>query len=286
MPKDLNSTVNQAKDVEGLIHAALHTPMKRNKLWIITESDYDSDIYEHFFNDNVEVLPSNDMNKQGGCSRVVRIVQSVLRSSETQRIIGIRDADYMFFLPNRYHYPANIFHTDERDIEMMMLKSQSVLGALTAWDASFSVKIDQVIPVACYMGYIRIWHVKHDKRSSIKDFNISVAWNQTARPQKLVKNWKRVLREKYNRLTCEHLNNRMVQGIRNSYGLNNIQFQYGQICRGHDFVKLLSLMMIKQEYSNNSLAIKIAEKYDKMDFVNTNLYSSIQRFAARFGMSV
>lgn len=286
MPKDLNSTVNQAKDVEGLIHAALHTPMKRNKLWIITESDYDSDIYERFFNDNVEVLPSYDKNKQGGCSHVVRIVQNILRSSETRRIIGVRDADYMFFLPSKYHYPANIFHTDERDIEMMMLKSQSVLGALTAWDASFSVKIGQVIPVACYMGYIRIWHVKQNKRSSIKDFNISVTWNQTAHPQKLVNNWKQVLREKYNRLTGEHLNVRMVQGIRNSFGLNSIQSQYGQICRGHDFVKLLSLMMIKQEYSNNNLAAKIAEKYDKLDFVNTNLYGSIQTFAAGFGMNV
>lgn len=96
MRKDLKSAINQTKDVEGQIRAALQTPQKRNKLWIITESDYDSGVYERFFNDNVVVKPAFDENGDGGCARVVRIVRNILDSGETQRIIGIRDADYMY----------------------------------------------------------------------------------------------------------------------------------------------------------------------------------------------
>ena len=133
MRKDLKSAINQTKDVEGQIRAALQTPQKRNKLWIITESDYDSGVYERFFNDNVVVKPAFDENGDGGCARVVRIVRNILDSGETQRIIGIRDADYMYYVPGKFRYSDNIYHTDERDIEMMMLKAPSVIYALNAW---------------------------------------------------------------------------------------------------------------------------------------------------------
>ena len=177
MRKDLKSAINQTKDVEGQIRAALQTPQKRNKLWIITESDYDSGVYERFFNDNVVVKPAFDENGNGGCTRVVRIVKNILKSGETQRIIGIRDADYMYYVPSKFRYPNNIYHTDERDIEMMMLKAPSVIAALTAWNPLFPAKIAQVIPIACYMGLIRIWHVARDIHASIKKFHIACAWD-------------------------------------------------------------------------------------------------------------
>lgn len=283
MPKDLKSAINQTKDVEGQIRAALQTPQKRNKLWIITESDYDSGVYERFFNNNVVVKPSYDEQGNGGCDRVVRIVRNIRQKNLTQRIIGIRDADYMYYVP-KFRYPDNIYHTDERDIEMMMLKAPSVINALNAWNTLFPAKIAQMIPIACYMGLIRIWHVARDKTASLKKFHIACAWDLNANPQKPVNHWKKVLRDRYNRLTGEHLNDQMVNYIRNRYRLNDNQ--YGKICRGHDFVHLLGMAMVNANYSSKLIQKKIAETYDIADFSQTNLDQGIRDFAARFGIAV
>lgn len=284
MRKDLKRSINQTKDVEGQVRAALQTPQKRNKLWIITESDYDSGVYERFFNDNVVVKPAFNENGDGGCARVVRIVRNILDSGETQRIIGIRDADYMYYLPDKFRYPDNIYHTDERDIEMMMLKAPSVINALNAWNPLFHEKVAQVIPIACYMGLIRIWHVARDVHASMKKFHIACAWDLNANPQKPVNHWKRVLRERYNRVTGEHLNDRMVNYIRNCYRLN--ANRYGRICRGHDFVQLLGMAMVNANFSSRCIQLKIAESYDASDFARTMLADNIRAFARRFGMAV
>lgn len=60
MQKELRNAIDQTRDVEGQIRSALQTPMKRDILWIVTESDYDRGVYERFFNDKVAVRPSYD----------------------------------------------------------------------------------------------------------------------------------------------------------------------------------------------------------------------------------
>lgn len=285
MQKELKKAIDQPRDVEGQIRSALQTPMKHNVLWIITESNYDREVYERFFNDNVAVKPSFDEKGKGGCDSVVRIVKNILKAGDTKRIVGIRDADYLYYVPGRFTSPSpNLFHTDERDIEMMMLKSASVHKALAAWNVAFPGKMAQVIPIACYMGLIRIWHVARDKRASLKRFHIACAWDLTARPQKPANHWKKVLRDRYNRLTGEHLKDRMVSYIRNRYGLNDMQ--YGRICRGHDFVQLLGMAMVHSDYSSKYIQTKIAESYDLADFSQTALANNVMAFAARFGLAV
>lgn len=141
MPRELKKTIDQTKDVEGQIRSALQSRQKRDILWIVTESDYDRTVYEQFFNDNVAVKPSYDERGDGGCDRVMRIVESIRKKNLTQRIIGIRDADYQYFLPQRFVYPDYVKHTDQRDIEMMMLTSPSVQNGLAAWNPGFTAKI-------------------------------------------------------------------------------------------------------------------------------------------------
>ena len=283
--KDLKKAIDQTRDVEGQIIASLQSPSKRDTLWIITESDYDRVVYERFFNDNVSVRPSYDEKGNGGCDRVLRVVKHVLKSGGTKRILGIRDADYMYYVPGHFKKAsANLLHTDERDIEMMMLKSPSVRTALTAWNATTPAKIAQVIPIACYMGLIRIWHVARDKRASLKKYSIACTWDLNARPQRPVNHWKKVLRDRYNRVTGEHLNDGMVRYIRHCYRLDDTQ--YGRICRGHDFVRLLGMAMVHADYSSKYIQKRIAESYDVADFSRTTLADNIRTFARRFGMVV
>ena len=78
MPRELKKTIDQTKDVEGQIRSALQSRLKRDILWIVTESDYDRTVYEQFFNDNVAVKPSYDERGDGGCDRVMRIVKSIV----------------------------------------------------------------------------------------------------------------------------------------------------------------------------------------------------------------
>jgi hypothetical protein len=285
MRRELKKAIDQARDVEGQIRSALRTPMKRNTLWIITESDYDCEVYERFFNDRVVVKPSYDENGNGSCDNVVRIVNSILKSKETKRIVGIRDADYQYFLPERFVYPDNVLHTDERDIEMMMLCSQSVVRDLVNWNPEYSAKINVVKPIACYMGRIRIWHIAGRKTTSMKKFKIAVVWDENASPQKPKPHWKRLLLERYNRLTHEHLNAIMLSSIKNRFGLDD-NLQFGKICRGHDFVQLLGLAMVQTDYSSKQIYERIKYSYSKQDFSRTNLAHNIASFANQFGMVV
>ena len=284
MPKELRKTINQAKDVEGQIRSALQTRTKRNLLWIVTEIDYDCGVYEQFFNDNVVVKPSYDEQGNGGCDRVVRIVRNIRQKNLTQRIIGIRDADYQYFLPRRYAYPDFVKHTDQRDIEMMMLTSSSVQDGLTAWNPDFASKIDLVKPVICYLGRLRIWHVAHDLTASIKKFKLAKVWDFMTTPQGLKKGWKRLLTDQYNRLTGENVNPKRLSALKKSYGLDDLE--YGHVCRGHDFVQLLGIAMVDTHYSSKEIQTKLGELYSKEDFASTNLAQNIRDFAAVYGMVV
>ena len=285
MQKELKKVIDQSRDVEGQIRSALRTPMKRNILWIITESNYDREVYERFFNDSVVVKPSYDKKGMGSCDHVVKIVSNILKSNETKRILGIRDADYWYYLPERFVYPNNVLHTDERDIEMMMFCSPSVIRYLMNWNHAFPAKIEVVKPIACYMGRIRIWHIARRKRSSMKKFKIAAVWDENSRPQKPKLHWKRLLLERYNRLTHEHLNSKKLSSIKTYFGLDDIQ-QFGKICRGHDFVQLLGLAMVHNDYSSKQIQERIKYGYSKDDFARTNLAHNIVTFANQLGMFV
>lgn len=284
MKKSLQQSINQRIDVESQIRSAIQTPMKRDKLWIVTESDYDRSVYERFFNENVEVRPAYDEKGKGGCDRVALIVNNILKTRNTQRILGIRDADYMYYVSYRFHDSENIYHTDERDIEMMMFKAPSVLESLEASNVAFTAKIKEVKNIACYMGLIRIWHVAKSITASLKKFSLSIVWNQQARPQQIKSHWKRLLIDRYNQLTGEHLNPKRLSSFKNRRGLD--ERQYGRICRGHDFVQLLGMAMVDSNYGREFIEMKIAAEYSKADFAATNLAQGIRTFARRFGMEV
>ena len=284
MPKELKQTIRQTDDVEGQIHFALQTRSKRDLLWIITESDYDRTVYERFFNDNVVVKPSYDEQGKGGCNHVVRIVENIRRSKLTQRIIGIRDADYQYYLPTRYSYPDYVKHTDERDIEMMMLTSPSVQNGLVAWNEDFSEKTELVKPVVCYLGKLRIWHVAHEVKANIKKYKLAQVWDYKSVPQSLKRGWKKLLIDQYNRLTGESINPTRLSALKKRYGLDDLQ--YGHICRGHDFVQLLGIAMVDSRYSSNMIQKMMSKLYSKEDFARTNLAQNIRDFADGFGMVV
>lgn len=284
MPRELRKTIDQTKDVEGQIRSALQSRLKRNVLWIVTESDYDRTVYEQFFNDNVAVKPSYDERGDGGCDRVMRIVMSIRNKNLTQRIIGIRDADYQFFLPQRFVYPDYVKQTDQRDIEMMMLTSPSVQSGLAAWNPDFTTKMEQVKPVVCYLGRIRIWHVAHSITASIKKMKLPKVWDYSVIPQGLKNGWKRILTEQYNRLTGENINPKRLSALKKRYGLDDME--YGHICRGHDFVQLLGIAMVDSRYSSKEIQEKLWELYSQEDFSRTNLAQNIKDFAAVFGIVV
>lgn len=285
MRKELKKTIYQPRDVEGQIRFALQTSMKRNMLWIITESDYDREVYERFFNDGVVVKPSYDEKGNGSCDHVVKIVSNILKSKETKCILGIRDADYQYFMPAKFVYPNNVLHTDERDIEMMMFCSPSVLSYLKNWNPEFPAKIEMIKPIVCYMGRIRIWHISRQKTSSMKKFKIAAVWDENAKPQKPKSHWKRLLLERYNKLTHERLNSKMLSKIKNRFGLDDI-LQFGRICRGHDFVQLLGMAMVHTDFSSKQIQERIKFGYSKKDFAQTNLAKQIVGFANQFNMVV
>lgn len=64
------------------------------------------------------------------------------------------------------------------------------------------------------------------------------------------------------------------------------QEDYHDICRGHDLLPLLALVLIKKEYSATSIMQKMIEVYSLEDFRQTHLYASILHWQESEGVDV
>ncbi|WP_291563422.1 hypothetical protein [Bacteroides sp.] len=278
----LQDAIIQPDYTKAVIKAALCTPRGMRMVWCVVEDEYDQNVFIRFFNpDTTKILTSRDEEGKRGCENVENIVSEIGDEKPMCHIFGIRDCDYTKY-DSSYHCPKNVFRTDRRDIEMMMMETEPVKKDLDSWDLNFSQKIAECENPVRYLGYLRIYNdVNNIGCRFNKRIRIQLVWNQNT--HSIDKNWETIQRDKFiagcaaltppRNVTETDINDFISQKQLKA------ESQYN-ICRGHDMIQLLQNAMIQTNvYNETTISNRISLSYSVADFKNTSLCKDIESWA-------
>ena len=270
MPVALRDVVQEPIATKSAIRLALQSSVGLNTVWAVVEAEDDVRVYRQFLDEEVvNIKPSMDESGKKSYKTVEDIVTSITSEVSGSKIFGIRDKDYSRYEVADYVPLPNVFLTDRRDLEMMLLEAESVQSALEDWVGNFRIILSTAIDVAKWMGYLRICNSVNDFGYTFKNrFKASVVWNQNN--HSLMADWK----ERCSALLKDYISSDDINCFIEERSLE--QEHAYDICRGHDVVKLLSWLLVKTEFSTNEISRKMASSYSLVDFAQTTLYSSIQ----------
>ena len=282
MLQSLQDTVREPSGTKAAIRQALMSPAGLRVVWVVVEAEEDVAVYEKFMQpDSTVVKTSEGETGRKGYANVELIVSEIKEEVPVAHIMGIRDADYSRFEAD-YTVPANIFLTDRRDLEMMLLEAESVQQALRTWAPAFDDAFAKSIPVCRHFGYLRIYNEVAD---------LTVRFHDNLRPNKywdyqqqaMKATWEQDSTAKFVALSEGKCAATDVKAFVTTHKLENENLY--DICRGHDLLKLLSLSMVDvQTYSVEAIMTKMTEAYSLNDFKATRLYASIQAWQTAEGV--
>ncbi|MBQ4055884.1 MAG: DUF4435 domain-containing protein [Bacteroidaceae bacterium] len=279
---------NQPIHTIGHIRQKLNGSLSQQITFIIVEGNDDLDFYRSFFKPNNSFIYSSikENDIMGGCAYLQEIVKTVLSWGKTEKIFGIMDTDYRKYIPF-YKYPQAVFHTDYRDMEMMVLSVPNVQAALNNWNNQIQNAIATITPVVRFQGRLRIWNEifklgcnfkKYAKISNLfntKTHSIYTDWEKRA-----IENFYKGCRNRkdsFFKKIYKPLLSRTVRCI-HALPLYKNASDY-DICRGHDMLLLLSYQMVHTNiYSDKNIWEKMKQAYSLMDFKATRLYRSIRQW--------
>ena len=283
MLQSLQNTVSEPSDTKAAICQALMSPAGLRVAWVVVEAEEDEAVYKKFMQrDSTVVKTSEGETGRKGYANVELIVSEIKKEVPVAHIMGIRDTDYSRY-EEGYEAPANIFLTDRRDLEMMLLEAESVKQSLRTWAPAYDEAFSKCIPVCRHFGYLRIYNELVD---------LSVRFHDNLRPnkywdfkqQEVVASWEQDSTDKFVELSAGGCTDQDVKAFITTHKLENENLY--DICRGHDLLKLLSLTLVDvQTYSVKAIQNKITEAYSLDDFKTTKLYSSIKIWQTTEGVT-
>lgn len=296
MGHDANSSLRslvqaqQPRYTKAMVEAGVRSPLGAKKTWVIVEYSDDVNVYSKFFNpEYAQVLSSLTDKGKSGYRYVEEIVSELLMEYDRILILGIRDADYTRYESPMHQYPANIYATDHRDLEMMMLAAPSVPNALEQWDTEFSIKLGECRPLVRTIGYLRIFnYINNIGFDFRKRFKTEFIWNQET--HQLKDDWAATLLS----IFFNHSGNfdaDAVSGIEKEYNQLIIDQNLGKesdydICQGHDVLHWLSIMMVKNDYAESRIMRRMTDAYSYDDFRKTRLHESIKAWPNYKGVRI
>ena len=283
MLQSLQNTVQEPSGTKSAIRQALMSPAGLRVAWVVVEAEEDVAVYQKFMQpDSTVVKTSEGETGRKGYANVELIVSEIKEEVPVAHIMGIRDADYSRF-EDDYTVPANIFLTDRRDLEMMLLEADSVKQALRAWAPAYDDAFAKCIPVSRHFGYLRIYNEVAD---------LSVRFHDNLRPNKywdyqqqaMKATWEQDSTAKFVALSDGKCTAIEVKAFITTHKLEDENLY--DICRGHDLLKLLSLTLVDvQTYSADAIMDKMTKAYSLDDFKKTKLYSSIKTWQTTEGVT-
>lgn len=266
---------------EGILEFAKNSESGQEKIWVIVESDDDCEVYGKFLldDDNVKLRDSGckEKGKNGqdgirrGWERLERLLNTYVSSLT---IIGIRDKDYTPFLQQDSKL-SNLFETDSRDLEMMMIKAGVLKRFLP--DMINGTALSDVLAVVYdhtrYLGYLRIMN---DVKKLYCDFNgflkMSHFWSQTTHSYDV--NWKSNITANFVSHCPDQVTEEQITQF--IYDKNLSSCLVYDVCRGHDVVEHLSWNLVKNKYSKKVLKEEMKVAYTYTDFQATQLYKDLR----------
>jgi len=158
MLQSLKDAFHEPSGTKSSILQAMMSPAGLRVVWVVVEAEEDVKVYEKFMcEDSTIVKTSESETGRRGYANVEIIVSEIKEEVPVAHIIGIRDADYSRYKGDD-NVPVNIFLTDRRDLEMMLLEAETVKQELRVWVPVFDEAFAKCIPVCRYFGYLRIYN--------------------------------------------------------------------------------------------------------------------------------
>ncbi|MBQ4498649.1 MAG: hypothetical protein II985_00245 [Alistipes sp.] len=279
MPISLKAaiTLHQPSHTKGSILLHLNSSNGARIVHIVVEDNDDIDVYGKMFNhQHVCLYTSETENNLRGCAYLEQIVEDVLKQKPNAYIIGIRDADYLRYVHVNYEPPRSIFVTDQRDLEMMLLSSQNVKHALISWNAHFEQAMTRGFELARYKGLLRICNDIHQLGCNFKKkFKQSDIWDE--HNHKIKPDWKNIMTQTFLSNCNIPCDKNILMSIMSSERFETESVY--NICQGHDVIRYLSMLMIRQEYAQSAIMSTITQAFDRNDFYKTYLWKEIEKWA-------
>jgi hypothetical protein len=266
-----NSSPHKARNYQGIVNDVLmylRTPATSSQAAILVEGPDDTKIYWKFFNQNMTqifvCIGKDDLQ---------RALSELL--TKTERVIGIRDADFSH-LENVKPEGPSLFFTDGHDIEMTMLSFDEVRRNLFSeydhLDAIDSVW-ESIVKDASFAGYIRWFNEKNDYKI-VFDGLFYKTERGGDREQLLINQLNERSPDKKEPLTKEMIND-FIATCKTDDIFN--------LCNGHDVTALLV-----EAFNINSkrLATALRLSFHQEQFIRTVLYWEILAWQADHGIAI
>lgn len=284
MAGSVRGAVEQPKYTLSSILQGLRSPKGSKTLWVVVEDNEDKAFYERFSDLNTShIKTSEDEEGYKGCKKLEAIVESIIRKGYNN-VIGIRDADYIRY--GGEQIPSGIFVTDQRDLEMTLLYSQSVKDCLSSEIAEFMSDIEHSMQICRFAGYARIMNSVHDLGCNFKrKAKISKVWddnNHTVFPD-----WQERYLDNFIahcKSECSITKDEFYTFVE-SHSLEK-ESDY-DICQGHDVMRVFHY--IKRNAPScqpSTLVMKMIDVYPYDDFKNTSLYQNTLDYSKSIGIKL
>lgn len=289
---DVRSSVSRiGYYTQSLLEAAKNSDEGKEITWVIVESDDDCEVYGKFLleDDNVKLRDSGckESGKSGqdtirkGWARVERLVAAF---NNSLTIIGIRDRDYTPFVTDRAATP-NVFMTDCRDLEMMMIRSGILerFVSRVVRGRSLTNILDSVYAHTRVIGCMRIMNDVCSLACSFHDFlKMSLVWDQTS--HSYLADWRINLTRGFIANSREAVTEQQFDDFIAEKNLGACS-EY-DVCRGHDVIDHLAWNLVGNEYSRKNLSRQMKKYYTKADFQGTHLYAELREWEQKRGKRV
>jgi len=256
------------EDVVGSIRLQLRHPSGADKIWIVVEGETDQKLFSKLIDAHqVEIEISH-----GGVNSLLEIVSELLK--ETDRILGIRDADFLH-LEGKRETGRNIFLTDFHDSEMMLLACDKAYNQVAAEylkkeKGPFLLR-EKILKSIVFIGGVRWMNSSENLELNFKGIGFRNFYNG-----------KIAVLDEDNCLyeIMKRSPNRKKEILREQVRLKTKDVSdFLNLCNGHDFQKAFALCV--NFHSSRGVndadigkAFRIAYRFE--DFEKTNLYRQLK----------
>ncbi|OQY54055.1 MAG: hypothetical protein B6245_21840 [Desulfobacteraceae bacterium 4572_88] len=275
----LKSHVSE-NDVIGSIRQQLRHPSGVNRIWIIVEGADDEKLFKKLIDGphvKIEFNPNG-----GGKIPLLRTVAELLK--ETDRILGIRDADFLY-LEGKRETNQNIFLTDFHDAEMMIISCDDAYHAVVAEYLSVkgnpSALREKILKSVRFIGGLR-WI--NDAESLGLNFK-NLGFGNFYDGENFILDENNFLQSVMKRSPGKKRDVSREDVTAKTEDVSDLP----NLCNGHDFQKAFALRV----FADSKKGIKDAEigkafrvAYRLADFQKTNLYKQLGEWSNRQSCSL
>lgn len=285
MAVSLKGAIQQPVYTQASILQGLRSPKGRRIVWVVVEDREDKRLYEKFADTSCSTIKtSEDEEGRKGCEKVEQIVSHV-RSMGYANVIGIRDADYIRYQEVPYSLPEGVYTTDVRDLEMMLLASDSVVSAMSGDINNFISTIQECIDICRVAGYARIHNHVEDLGCNFKrKVRISRIWDHDN--HSLVDNWENIYVSMFIS-SCNPLKQMSLQKFQEFVKVKNLESERDyDVCQGHDVMNMFAYKMVRNEFAQDKMVFKMISHFAYSDFQKTALYAQTASYVSAKGLTL